>query len=123
MADALIEKYDGIRNAHRVVQRARRSRALREIWHCRAIYGPTARPLELRDFENRCRAARDDERLQRDWFANRIGFPDGSYGRPTASALEPAQDDNIRLPGQVLLRGTDDKGVYVLVVKDRLIHE
>jgi hypothetical protein len=37
--------------------------------------------------------------------------------------LELAQDDNIRLPGQVLLCGTDDKGVYVLVVVDRFIHE
>ena len=30
---------------------------------------------------------------------------------------------NIRLPGRVLLRGTDDKGVYVLVIEDRFIHE
>jgi hypothetical protein len=33
------------------------------------------------------------------------------------------QEHNIGLPERVLLRSTDDKGVDVLVVTDRFIHE
>ena len=38
LADALIERYERNRNAHRPLQRSRRSRALRAIWRRRATH-------------------------------------------------------------------------------------